>query len=105
MTDQDLLVAAEECQAAIRAWIIEQHGQPDQADSVAWWTRNISFFDRERMEDEGAMGEAVGVACEGISGWTNWCASALHDEWYRQGIYLEPFNGWLLTLYIRKDMP
>lgn len=93
----------EECQAAVRAWIIDQHGQPDKPDSVKWWTENIAFFDTEKMESFGAMGEAFGVACEGIFGWTNWCASALGDEWYRQGVFMEPYNGWLLAIYPRKD--
>lgn len=91
------------CQLAVRDWIVTTHGSPNQPESVAWWHDNISFFDREKMADWGAMGDGVGVASEGIFGWTNWCATDLGEHWHRQGIHLEPFNGWLLAVYLRQQ--
>lgn len=101
LNEEDQERVLRECQVAVRDWIVTTHGSPDRPDSVKWWHENISFLDRQRMDDWDVMGDAVGVACEGISGWTNWCASDLHNEWHDKGVYLEPFNGWLLTLYVR----
>lgn len=98
---QDIVLLS--CQEMIRKWIIAEHGQPDDPESVEWWTRNISFWSRERMADEGAMGDGVGVASEGIFGWTNWCASELGVYWHERGIFLEPYNGWCLAVYLRQQ--